>query len=229
MGLRGPGLHKPSRGHLPTRKAVVEWLARATSRCRPFTDSGPGGRLPRVRLLPRSLLLQRSNPTESTTNGGEGLPQTTPLLSAWGRKWGPTPQGSMNKSSQRSLMHCSRKPYETHPRGEVRVAEAMPEGHCGGFGTSARMRCGMLKRLGTRRRRPDMGTVSRGPTRRVRQQSSRHRQADSDAAGAQPEPQARGAQPPGDRLNRVPGAGPPATTEAPLARRTAAPPFTDSH
>jgi hypothetical protein len=156
MGLRGPGLHKPSRGHLPTRKAVVEWLARATSRCRPFTDSGPGGRLPRVRLLPRSLLLQRSNPTESTTHGGEGLPQTTPLLSAWGRKWGPTPQGSMNKSSQRSLMHCSRKPYETHPRGEVRVAAAMPEGHCGGFGTSSRMRCGMLKRLGTRRRRPDI-------------------------------------------------------------------------
>ena len=156
MGLRGPGLHKPSRGHLPTRKAVVEWLARATSRCRPFTDSGPGGRLPRVRLLPRSLLLQRSNPTEPTTHGGEGLPQTTPLLSAWGRKWGPTPQGSMNKSSQRSLMHCSRKPYETHPRGEVRVAAAMPEGHCGGFGTSSRMRCGMLKRLGTRRRRPDI-------------------------------------------------------------------------
>jgi hypothetical protein len=155
MGLRGPGLHKPSRGHLPTRKAVVEWLARATSRCRPFTDSGPGGRLPRVRLLPRSLLLQRSNPTESTTHGGEGLPQTTPLLSAWGRKWGPTPQGSMNKSSQRSLMHCSRKPYETHPRGEVRVAAAMPEGHCGGFGTSSRMRCGTLKRLGTRQRRPD--------------------------------------------------------------------------
>ena len=156
MGLRGPGLHKPSRGHLPTRKAVVEWLARATSRCRPFTDSGPGGRLPRVRLLPRSLLLQRSNPTEPTTHGGEGLPQTTPLLSAWGRKWGPTPQGSMNKSSQRSLMHCSRKPYETHPRGEVRVAAAMPEGHCGGFGTSSRMRCGMLKRLGTRQRRPDI-------------------------------------------------------------------------
>ena len=95
-------------------------------------------------------------PTDSTTHGGEGLPQTTPLLSAWGRKWGPTPQGSMNKSSQRSLMHCSRKPYETHPRGEVRVAAAMPEGHCGGFGTSARMRCGMLKRLGTRRRRPDI-------------------------------------------------------------------------
>ena len=156
MGLRGPGLHKPSRGHLPTRKAVVEWLARATSRCRPFTDSGSGGRLPRVRLLPRPLLLQRSNPTESTTHGGEGLPQTTPLLSAWGRKWGPTPQGSMNKSSQRSLMHCSRKPYETHPRGEVRVAAAMPEGHCGGFGTSSRMRCGMLKRLGTRQRRPDI-------------------------------------------------------------------------
>jgi hypothetical protein len=156
MGLRGPGLHKPSRGHLPTRKAVVEWLARATSRCRPFTDSGPGGRLPRVRLLPRSLLLQRSNPTESTTHGGEGLPQTTPLLSAWGRKWGPTPQGSMNTSSQRSLMHCSRKPCETHPRGEVRVAAAMPEGHCGGFGTSSRMRCGMLKRLGTRQRRPDI-------------------------------------------------------------------------
>ena len=158
MGLRGPGLHKPSRGHLPTRKAVVEWLARATSRCRPFTDSGSGGRLPRVRLLPRSLLLQRSNPTESTTHGGEGLPQTTPLLSAWGRKWGPTPQGSMNTSSQRSLMHCSRKPCETHPRGEVRVAAAMPEGHCGGFGTSSRMRCGMLKRLGTRQleRRPDI-------------------------------------------------------------------------
>ena len=156
MGLRGPGLHKPSRGHLPTRKAVVEWLARATSRCRPFTDSGSGGRLPRVRLLPRSLLLQRSNPTESTTHGGEGLPQTTPLLSAWGRKWGPTPQGSMNKSSQRSLMHCSRKPYETHPRGEVRVAAARPDGHCGGFGTSSRMRWGMLKRLGTRRRRPDI-------------------------------------------------------------------------
>jgi hypothetical protein len=156
MGLRGPGLHKPSRGHLPTRKAVVEWLARATSRCRPFTDSGSGGRLPRVRLLPRSLLLQRSNPTESTTHGGEGLPQTTPLLSAWGRKWGPTPQGSMNKSSQRSLMHCSRKPCETHPREKVRVAAAMPEGHCGGFGTSSRMRCGMLKRLGTRRRRPDI-------------------------------------------------------------------------
>ena len=53
------------------------------------------------------------------------------------------------------LMHCSRKPYETHPRGEVRVAAAMPEGHCGGFGTSARMRCGTLKRLGTRQRRPD--------------------------------------------------------------------------
>ncbi len=25
-----------------------------------------------------------------------GLPQTTPLLSVWGRKWGPTPLGSMN-------------------------------------------------------------------------------------------------------------------------------------
>jgi hypothetical protein len=120
-----------------------------------FTDSGSGGPLPRARLLPRLLLLQRSAPTESTGQGGEGLPQTTPLLSAWGRKWGPTPQGSMNKPSQRSLMHCSRKPYETHPRGEVRVAAAMPEGHCGGFGTSSRMRCGMLKRLGTRQRRPN--------------------------------------------------------------------------
>ena len=100
-------------------------------------------------------------PPEEQTNGINhtrwgGSTQTTPLLSAWGRKWGPTPQGSMNKSSQRSLMHCSRKPYETHPRGEVRVAAAMPEGHCGGFGTSSRMRCGMLKRLGTRRRRPDI-------------------------------------------------------------------------
>ena len=96
-----------------------------------------------------------AHPTEPTSQGGEGLPQTTPLLSAWGRKWGPTPQGSMNTSSQRSLMHCSRKPCETHPRGEVRVAAAMPEGHCGGFGTSSRMRCGTLKRLGTRQRRPD--------------------------------------------------------------------------
>ena len=68
-----------------------------------------------------------------------------------------------------------------------------------------------------------------GLTRRVRQRSSRHQQADSDAARAHPEPQARGAHPPGDRPNRVPGAGPPAITEAPLARRTAAPPFTDSH
>ena len=118
-------------------------------------DSGSGGRLPRARLLPHSPLLQRSASTASTGLGGEGLPQTTPLLSAWGRKWGPTPQGSMNKPSQRSLMHCSRKPYETHPRGEVRVAAAMPEGHCGGFGTSSRMRCGTLKRLGTRQRRPD--------------------------------------------------------------------------
>jgi hypothetical protein len=56
---------------------------------------------------------------ESTGQGGEGLPQTTPLLSAWGRKWALTPQGSMVKPSQRSLMHCARKPYETHPRGEV--------------------------------------------------------------------------------------------------------------
>ena len=38
---------------------------------------------------------------------------------------------------------------------EKRVAAAMPEGHCGGFGTSPRMRCGTLKRLGTRQRRPD--------------------------------------------------------------------------
>ena len=119
LGLRGPGLHKPSRDHLPTRKAIVDWLVRATSRRRPIMDSGPGGRLPRARLLPHPLLLQRSASTESTGLGGEGLPQTTPLLSAWGRKWGPTPQGSMNTSSQRSLMHCSRKPYETHPRGEV--------------------------------------------------------------------------------------------------------------
>ena len=29
----------------------------------------------------------------------EGLPQTTPLLSVWGRKWGPTPLGSMNTYS----------------------------------------------------------------------------------------------------------------------------------
>ncbi len=36
-----------------------------------------------------------------------------------------------------------------------RVAAAMPEGHCGGFGTSSRMWCGTLKRLGTRRLRPD--------------------------------------------------------------------------
>ena len=194
-------------------------------------DSGSGGRLPRARLLPHSPLLQRSASTASTGLGGEGLPQTTPLLSAWGRKWGPTPQGSMNTSSQRSLMHCSRKPYETHPRVEVRVAAAMPEGHCGGFGTSARMRCGTLKRLGTRQRRPDdqghrqLGSHSKSttaifsaPTGRLgcRRDSTRAPGERRPPAGTPIEPSSR-------------GAGPPATTEAPLARRTAAPPFTDSH
>ena len=46
--------------------------------------------------------------------------------------------------------------YDCNVLQEVRVAAAMPEGHCGGFGTSSRMRCGMLKRLGTRQRRPDI-------------------------------------------------------------------------
>ncbi len=49
----------------------------------------------------------------------------------------------------------SRKPYETHPKEEVRLAAAVPEGHCGGSGTSSWMRCGTLKRLGTRPRWPD--------------------------------------------------------------------------
>ena len=172
-----------------------------------------------------------AHPTEPTSQGGEGLPQTTPLLSAWGRKWGPTPQGSMNTSSQRSLMHCSRKPYETHPRGEVRVAAAMPEGHCGGFGTSSRMRCGTLKRLGTRQRRPDNqghrlpGSHSKSTTAIFSAPTGRL----GCRRGSPREPQARGAHPRGTPIESDPRAGPPATTEAPLARRTAAPPLTDSH
>ena len=34
-------------------------------------------------------------------------------------------------------------------RGEVRLAAAVPDGHCGGSGTSSRLWCGTLKRLGT--------------------------------------------------------------------------------
>ena len=114
---------------------------------------------------------------------------------------------------------------------ENRVAAAMPEGHCGGFGTSSRMRCGTLTRLGTRQRRPDnqghclLGSHSKSTTAIFSAPTGRlgcHR-------GSPREPQARGAHPRGTPIKSDPRAGPPATTEAPLARRTAAPPFTDSH
>ena len=66
--------------------------------------------------------------------GGEGLPQTTPLLSRRGCKWGSNPLSSMNNQSTK-LCHVSLQTlhHETHPRVEVRVAAAVSADQCGGF------------------------------------------------------------------------------------------------
>ena len=79
-------------------------------------DSGSGGRLPRARLLPHSPLLQRSASTASTGLGGEGLPQTTPLLSRRGCKWGSSPLSSMNNQPN-CVMSRSKHYITRHTRG----------------------------------------------------------------------------------------------------------------
>ncbi len=47
---------------------------------------------------------------------------------------------------------CSILPENYEVEFNNRLAAAVPEGLCGGFGTSSRMWCGKLKRLGTRPR-----------------------------------------------------------------------------
>ena len=83
-------------------------------------DSGSGGRLPRARLLPHSPLLQRSASTASTGLGGEGLPQTTPLLSRRGCKWGSNPLSSMIP-----LLHTFHVLPPNHP-GTHKQREKLP-------------------------------------------------------------------------------------------------------
>ena len=104
----------------------------------------------------------------------------------------------------------------------------MPEGHCGGFGTSSRMWCGTLKRLGTRRPRPDnqgprlLGSHSKSMTAIFSASIGRLgcRRGSPRALGER-RPPAR------DTDQSSPRVGPSATIDAPLARRTAAPPLTD--
>ena len=113
-------------------------------------------------------------------------------------------------------------------RGEVRLAAAVPEGHCGGFGTSSRMWCGTLKRLGTR---PRWTRQPRAPAAGVQLE-----EYDSDLSAptgrlgcrrGSPQSPRREAPTRAGTCSVSPRAGPPATNEAPLARRTAAPPLTD--
>ena len=128
----------PARAN-PTRSAIVDVLAAAPSRCRHVQPVGPinrwatdrtgGERLPRVRQAPRRLRhianslagpqpmnYPRATQRHEPSAGGEGLPQTTPLLSVRGCKWGPTPLSSMNTVSHTSVMPCSKTARDT-PEG----------------------------------------------------------------------------------------------------------------
>ena len=131
-----PGACKPH-GHHPLGNCGR--ASTASSRCRHVRPVGPinrwatdrtgGERLPRQaprRLrhiaYPGNLYLRATREQtqrDEPSAGGEGLPQTTPLLSVRGCKWGPTPLSSMNKLSSVRLSCLAPKLPETHPKVEV--------------------------------------------------------------------------------------------------------------
>ena len=104
----------------------------------------------------------------------------------------------------------------------------MPEGHCGGFGTSSRMWCGTLKRLGTR---PRWTRQPRAPAAGVQlEEYNSDLSAPTGRLGCRrgsPQSPRREAPSRAGTCSGSPRAGPPATNDAPLARTTAAPPLTD--
>ena len=88
------------------RSAFVDLLAQQPAGAGEFdrgarSTGGHGSRGQRLpRQAPRRLRHIAPRRDESSA-GGEGLPQTTPLLSVRGCEWGPTPLSSMNTMSSR--------------------------------------------------------------------------------------------------------------------------------
>ena len=130
----GPGPVRASPTAL-ARSAIVDLLAQQPAGAGTFdrwarSTGGPrigprGERLPR--LAPRRLRhiadpgtstyeLPEAPRRDESSAGGEGLPQTTPLLSVRGCKWGPTPLSSMNTVFHTSVMPCSKTARDT-PEG----------------------------------------------------------------------------------------------------------------
>ncbi len=133
-----------------------------------------------------------------------------------------------NRQAAQKLLQLARSEGLQVTSNKVRLAAAVPEGHCGGYGTSSWMWCGTLKRLGTR---PRWTRQPRAPAAGV--QLEEH---DSDLSAptgrlgcrrGSPQSPRREAPSRAGICSVSPRAGPPATSEAPLARRTAAPPLTD--
>ena len=76
--------------------------------------SPSSARLPRGTTSPSSYT--RATRRGESSAGGEGLPQTTPLLSSRGCKWGPNPLSSMN-TYQPEVLCSAPKPSRDTPEG----------------------------------------------------------------------------------------------------------------
>ena len=70
---------------------------------------------PTARQAPRATRGQTPDSADHSA-GGEGLPQTTPLLSSRGCKWGPNPLSSMN-TYQPEVLCSAPKPSRDTPEG----------------------------------------------------------------------------------------------------------------
>jgi hypothetical protein len=114
--------------HVPSFQAGP--LARALTRKGPGAHPGLVCRPARTRAMGHTRRLRDSpspastheplegHPTARAGAGGEGLPQTTPLLSVWGCKWVPIPLGSMNTPTYSSFNIAPENHHETQPKGE---------------------------------------------------------------------------------------------------------------
>ena len=91
-----PGQPRCVQASWPRSHGICGLASTATSRCRSLRPGCPIDRRQAPRRL-RHIAPRRHEPSA----GGEGLPQTTPLLSVRGCEWGPTPLSSMNTMSSR--------------------------------------------------------------------------------------------------------------------------------
>ena len=91
-----PGQPRCVQASWPRSHGICGLASTATSRCRSLRPGCPIDWRQAPRRL-RHIAPRRHEPSA----GGEGLPQTTPLLSVRGCEWGPTPLSSMNTMSSR--------------------------------------------------------------------------------------------------------------------------------